>query len=142
MARSRIIIAAELKEDRLGHLRGELRHQAGKAVREVAMAIQIAAQDNAPVDTGALKNSIYTSTARSSSYDEAQEKALKSNPQAQLLPEVEPPRDDLTAIVAVGAEYGVYVEMGAEGRPAQPYLGPAAEAARPAFEAAMRKLLG
>lgn len=142
MARSRITIVAKLKDDRLGRLSGELRRQAGLVVRATAMAIQAAAQNAAPVDTGALKNSIYTATARSSGYDKAQDKALRANPQAQVLPEVEPPRDDLTAIVAVGAEYGVYVEMGAEGRPAQPYLGPAAEAARPAFEAAMRRLLG
>lgn len=165
------MLSIELTDDRMGELIERMKERAGQAVRTTARNIQIDAQSNAPVDTGALKNSIYVVTSEGSDYAEAKEAARqavrgeKTSDEAgisaaeaferqaaeisrgidalqlKILPEVEAPQDDLTAIVAVGAEYGIYVEMGTSRQAAQPYLGPAAEGQRQAFEQAMRKVL-
>lgn len=60
-----------------------LRAEVGKAVRRAAFKVQAWAQLAAPVDTGFLRRSIKVE---------------------QL--------GDLTSMVSVGAEYGIYVEMG------------------------------
>lgn len=44
-------------------------------------------------------------------------------------------------VVAVGADYGIYHEMGTRFLPARPFLSPAAERAKPTFDASMRALL-
>lgn len=127
------LVVTKIVFNKLPELQGELRRQASAAVRKAAHDIEAHAKDVVPVDTGNLKNSIQASM-----------------------------EGELTAVVAVGAEYGVYVEFGTgargaasnierpegiryssdwAGMPAQPYLTPAAEAVRPSFEAAMRDLL-
>ena len=103
--------AIEIVFNRLPELRGELRTRAGQAVRKTAEDIQAQAAGTAPVDTGNLRNSIGMEV-----------------------------QDDLSADVVVGAEYGANVEYGLGQHP-QPYLTPAAEAARPGFVAAMESLL-
>lgn len=70
-----------------------------RLVRRTALSIEAQAKISAPVDTGFLRNSISTSFP-----------------------------DELTGVVSVGAEYGIYVEMGTVRTAAQPYLLPAAEA--------------
>ena len=138
------MLEIKLTQDRFDALRGQLREKAGQVVRKVALDIQADAQTMAPVDTGALKNSIYTVTSEGSDYGTALSQAMGANPDAAILPAISPEEasvDDLTAIVAVGAEYGLYVEMGTSRMAAQPYLGPAAEGQRQAFEQAMQKVL-
>lgn len=106
-------------------------------VRKAALDVQSHAQVNAPVDTGFLKNSIYTVTSESSSYGSVSSPTKKDS---SILPEVEKPEDDQTAYVAVGANYGLFVEAGTRHTPAHPYLSPAVEAVRPTFEEAMSKV--
>jgi len=125
----------------LPRLQGELRSLADKVIRKAAADIKARAQDKAPIDTGFLKNSIYMKTNRESGYAAARAEAMKSNPEATMLPEVEDP-GELSAIIAVGAEYGVYVEFGTNKAPARPYLTPATEEVRPALTEAMRRILG
>jgi HK97 gp10 family phage protein len=105
-------------------------------VRKAALDIQAQAQQNAPVDTGFLKNSIYTVTSQDSTYGNA------GTPpgDATMLPEVAAPEDETTAYVAVGASYGIYQEMGTRFQPAQPFLGPAVETVSQSFDAIMQKL--
>lgn len=105
-----------------------------QVIRKVAFDIQANAQVGAPVDTGFLKNSIYVVTSDSSDYGQGASSPPKD---ASLLPEVAHPDDDLTAIIAVGANYGIYVEMGTVRMAPQPYLAPAAEKARRGFEQAI-----
>lgn len=80
----------------------------GQVVRKAALDIEAHAKGAAPVDTGHLKSSI----------------------QAQMTGE-------LTAEVAVGAEYGAYVELGTVRAAPRPYLGPAVEAVSDGFAAAV-----
>jgi len=110
-----------------------------QVVRKTAMDIVVQAQDNAPVDTGFLKNSLYMVAQGQSTYGDVGNPAVKEGKHglnkidSYVLPEIVAPGDDLTAYAAVGANYGVYVETGTKHAAAQPFLGPAVEAVRPAF---------
>lgn len=112
----------------------ELLRQMSEAVSKTAFDIQAKAALNAPVDTGFLKGALYTVTSKNSSYSECDR---PTNKDSYLLPEVPAPDDDLTAYVAAGANYSVYVELGTTRAPAQPYLGPACDAAIGPFETAI-----
>lgn len=115
-------------------MRAALREMVRQAVVKACEDIQNGAQRRAPVDTGFLRSSIYTVTSKGSTYGQG----LKGDRQQQ--PEIPAAENDTTGYVAVGAEYGIYVEFGASGRPAQPYMVPAAEAVRPSFEQAGQRL--
>lgn len=104
-----------------------------KVVRKTAFDIQSDAQSLAPRDTGFLANSIYIKTSKDSTYSQVEQPTKED---ASLLEEVETPPDDQTAYVAVGANYGIYVEYGTVHNPAQPYLTPAIEAGQEALEKA------
>ena len=101
----------------------------GQVIKKSAFDLQAAAQSLAPVDTGNLKNSIYTKTIDGDQYPGGGSEAPVDN----QIPDV----DEMTAYVGVGAMYGVYVELGTTRMPAHPYLAPATESVRPNFEAAM-----
>lgn len=138
MAKS--VIAVELVFNHIGKIKAEARAKADKIVRKTAFDIEAGAKQNAPVDTAALENSIYTATKNDSNYDTATSTALGKNPDAHILPEVRP-TDDLTAVVGPSVDYGLVVEMGSHKKGARPYLGPAAELARPSFLKAMERLI-
>lgn len=112
-------------------------------VQEAAYDVESIASINAPVDTGLLASSIYTVTKNKSSYgwnrSVAPKKVITASSRkkidtSQLLPEIDKPDDDLTAYVAVGAPYGVFVEFGTRFMAAQPYFFQAVETSQPFFE--------
>ena len=111
-----------------------------RAVRKAAFDIQALAQTSAPVRLGFLKSSIYTVTKGESTYSSASAEATAANPNATMLPEVEQPVSGDEAYVAVGAEYGIYVEYGTSHMAAQPYLTPAYEMVIPSFVEALSRL--
>ena len=98
----------------LDKLKETLRSKAGLAVRKAALDIQAQAQQRAPVDTGALRNSI-------------QARKDASRPFAWE--------------VAVGAEYGANVEYGTTKQAAQPYLTPAVDIVRPQLQAILKEMM-
>ncbi len=109
-------------------------HEAiSQVIRKTAFDIQGQANSTAPIDTGFLRNSIYVVTHDESTYGGA----TPSKPDAYLLPEIEKAEDDTTAYIAVGANYGIYLELGTRFMPPKPYLAPAVETVRPQFEKAM-----
>lgn len=110
-----------------------------KVVRKTALDIQSDAQSLAPRDTGFLANSIYVKTSKDSTYSQVEQPTEKD---ASLLEEVDSPPDDQTAYVAVGSNYGIYVEYGTVHQPAQPYLTPAVEAGQEALEKAASAIEG
>ncbi len=109
---------------------------AASVVRETAQDVADLAAANAPVDTGFLKSSVYTVTAEGSTYGQA------GTPpgDAYLLPEVDAPENEQTAYVAVGANYGIYQEMGTRFMPPQPYFYPAVEAGKVFLDDALSKM--
>jgi HK97 gp10 family phage protein len=108
-----------------------------KIVTKTAMDIQASAASSAPVDTGFLRNSIYNVTPGASTYGQG---ASPTHKGSSLLPEVGPLEDNTSAYVAVGANYGVYLEYGTRHMPAQPYFYPAVDQASQPFIDAMSKL--
>ena len=107
-----IKVRVNLLENKLPRIAEELRPRAGRLVRKAAADITASAQMRAPVDTGFLRNSIHWTQA-----------------------------GELTAIVTVGAEYGIYVEYGTRKMRAQPYLGPAVDTVLPQLRAAIREIV-
>ena len=95
---------------RLDQLSREMQELAQHVIDKTAFDTKAGAQERAPVDTGALKNSIEVKTGKL--------------------------HDD----VFVGVEYGIYQELGTRKMRAHPFLVPALEAVRPKFLAAWREL--
>lgn len=115
----------------------KLHDTVSELVRKAAFDVEAMAKDLAPVDTGHLKSSLYVVPGGGkggSTYGQNVEG------DGALLPEVQAPTSDQEAIVAVGADYGIFVEMGTSHMSAQPYLTPAAEAIRGPFTAAISHL--
>ena len=71
------------------------------------------------IDTGFMLNSIYSATKDASGYRDAKGDA-ESRSDATMMPEVKP--EEMTAIVAVGAEYAPHVEYGTARMAARPFL--------------------
>lgn len=115
----------------------ELHDKAEAIVNKTAFEAQGRAQNNAPVDTGALRNSIYTVTKDSSGF-KAAVIAVESMNQNVRTAEIPVPDEDLTAHVGPSVEYAIYQELGTVKMPAQPFLIPAVESLRGAWEAAWR----
>ena len=65
------MLSVRITRDRLGELSELMHENASKAVRATAFNIVLDAQSYAPVDTGAMKNSIYVVTDDESSYADA-----------------------------------------------------------------------
>jgi hypothetical protein len=132
-----------------------------QVVRKTAFDVQAGAVRRAPVDTGFLRASIYVKTFNESTYGQGSIKAKRITRKARrkaaaslsgltssfstpygyyLLPEVEAPDNEQTAYVAVGAEYGIYLEFGTRYMPARPYFYASVEHVRPSFEAALSRI--
>lgn len=112
-------MADDLLINRFPEMARGLHEALSEAVRKVAFDVEAHAKAHAAVDTGFMKNSVYTVTSDSSDYSSAGSEAL---------PSVDAPPDDLTAYVGVGANYAIYVEMGTSHMAAQPFMAPAAAA--------------
>lgn len=95
------------------------------AIARTAFTIERLAKMKAPVDTGALRASIYTSLYRGSMSAEAMADAQSRRPGTKTTP-LPVPQNDWTAFVGPSVEYGADVEFGSVRRSGTPYLQPAA----------------
>ena len=110
---SKFAITVTVKSNRFGEVARRLQEVASVAVRKAALDIMTYARMVAPVLTGNLKNSIQVMIESATS-----------------------------ALVVVGAAYGIYVEFGTRYMGARPYFMPAVEFVAPQFEAALKSALG
>ena len=83
-----------------------------KIIRKTAFKIEERAKKLAPVALGALMNSIFTKTEKSSGYGDAVTGARESNPDVNFIPESEFPVPEGGAIIGAAVEYAVFVELG------------------------------
>lgn len=121
-------------------LDGLIKHVGGnvtEAVAKAAFMVEGRAKLKVPVDTGALKSSIYVSMKRGSKGNEAMAAAKARRPEAITTP-LPVPRDEHTAHIGPSVEYGQEIEMGSVQRAGRPYLQPAMRET----EADIKKLLG
>ena len=98
----------------------EVKRLSDELIRKLAFDIQAHAQVEAPVDTGFLKNSIYTITSRGSGHEIAQAVASGYAPDRIMAPS--PGLEGADAAVVAGASYAFWVEI-----KHRPYLYPAVE---------------
>ena len=99
--------------DKFPQIAAAMPEKTSQVVRKASFDIEGQAKDRAPVDTGALKNSIST----------------------------EFENNGLIGIIAPHVEYATFVEFGTKRMSAQPFMTPAAEAVAPAFISAMKQML-
>lgn len=90
--------------------------RAGQVMGKALNDIRAGAANRAPVDTGALRNSITTQVSRSGTV--------------------------IRGEVGPTASYGAYVENGTSRMRAQPYLRPATDAVVPGYESALGQITG
>lgn len=134
MAKNRVDVTINTKK-----LDAILKHLAGNitgAVAKAGFAIEAKAKQKAPVDTGALRASIYTSMRRTDNSSAAMSAAKARNPEVVTEP-LPVPRDDHTAHIGPSVEYGEAIELGSVRRSGTPYLQPAVRET----EAQFRELL-
>lgn len=89
------------------------KQQIAAVLAKSAFDCQARAQQNAPVDTGFLKNSVHTIKV-----------------------------DETHYIVVVGASYGIFVELGTHKQRAQPFLFPAFVTTSKQARAILQKIVG
>lgn len=126
------VINIRLDTGELDRIAEKLQRSVKEVLVSLAFDIEAAAKQNAPVDTGALRSSIYTVTQDSDNYTQASGEAMgKAWTQGGRISEVErlpAPSGKAVAVVGASVEYAGYVELGTSKMDAQPYLIPAAEA--------------
>lgn len=118
------IIPEKMEFEKAGQ---EAKAALAKLVERIALEVEAEAKMRAPVRTGFLRASIYTDTPERSGYFTAEQTAIGLPEGAVLLPPSDKPPPGW-AYVRVGAEYGIYQEMGTVHMPAHPYLIPGAMA--------------
>jgi len=134
----------------------QVREGLDAAIRALAFGVQAAAMDNIrqypeenrPIDTGALLNSIYVTTRDADGRGEAMVRASSaaatpgksgrthSAPQGMAS---DFGHAIMQAKVAVLVEYGVYVEEGTSRKEARPFLRPAFEDIRPKVDEIVKR---
>lgn len=126
--------------DLLPEMAERLKKAADEAVRKAAFDIAYRAGTMVPVGpTGFLKGSIYVKPHGGGKNEFPYSDVQEPQGNQQLLPEVGDPGEG-HAIVAVAANYGIYVEYGTVHMGARPYLTPAAALVTPYFLEAMHHL--
>lgn len=95
-----------------------------EAIMKAAFMVEGRAKIKAPVDTGALRASIYVSMKRGSKGNEAMAAARARRPEAITTP-LPTPHNELTAYIGPSVSYAQEVEMGGSTRSGTPYLQPA-----------------
>ncbi len=121
-------------KSKIPNLTRELRQDLSAVVRKAAFDIEGQAKVAAPVDTGALRASIYVAMRGETDYAQSAAEAQAKQAGVVLFP-ANAPGEDLAAHVAVGASYAAPVEF------KRPFLLPAVERVRGPLMAAIKAVL-
>lgn len=117
----------------------QLEPQARKVIAKAAFDVESRAKRRAPVDTGALRASIYTSVGGGrSSYSVT--KTIAKGLGATAFTDEEK-AEGLSANIGASVEYAIFNEMGSRKMGAHPFLIPALEEVRKSFEDAWKELV-
>lgn len=135
-----IDITAQVNLSALQGLEQKIQDAAALVVRKTAFKIEADAKQLAPVDTGALRASIFTVTTTASGRGGAMASAVILRPGASAARFDQSP-SPYEAFVVVGVEYGIYQEFGSGGRPGRFYLTRAGTQNRDWFRAELSEAL-
>lgn len=150
--RVRITATSAIRFDRTAAIIASVRSKLTDTVNDSASNIQTISSQIAPVDTGALRESIYVTNGTDSDYNSRVARARSLKPTVQIVEEVDPEfvispsaggalsRDSYIVVVGVAAGHGVPQEFGTRFIRAQPYLRPAAIGEEGNFTEAMSHL--
>lgn len=131
-------MTSAIRFDRTPAIIAAARRQVQAIVDESAANIQTNSAQLAPVDTGALRESIYRTNGTDSDYNTRVGRASSLRPTAQIVAEVDPEfvispsaggaigQDGYLVVVGVGVAHGAPQEFGTRFIRAHPYLRPAA----------------
>ena len=130
-----------LRSNRIPLLLGVLVPRTHTAVLDTANEIQDRANVMAPVDTGALRESIYVSSPDGSDYPQRSGSAQARNPDAIIVPEVTSDfvisfaatNPTFRAVVGSAVNYSLFQELGTRFMPPQSFMLPAIEVSADAF---------
>lgn len=129
MAKTSVTIDTTRLDAILKHLDANI----ANAVAKAGFAVEAEAKLAAPVDTGALRASIYTSLHNGGRGTQAMSEARALRPDA-VTGALPTPRNGNTAYVGPSVSYGQEVELGSSSRPGTPYLQPAVRAVEAQFK--------
>jgi len=105
-------------------------------IRIIGFDIESAAKQLAPVDTSALRNSVYVETSEGNTFDVAESSAKGANQNVTTIQHPKP--DEGFVNVGPSVNYAEFVEFGTSRQAAQPYLVPAAESVSQKFNSGER----
>lgn len=132
-------VQVELRFNLLEPLAGALAGEAGEIVETTARVIEESARQAilSPPKTGR----VYRSRTKPSPHQASAPGEAPADWTGELQRSLTTERTGrLAAVVKVAARHGARLELGGRGVAPRPFLRPAAEAARPEFESAMREL--
>lgn len=112
-------MSVEVNTTRLNRIIRNVDGNMADVVATIGFAVERVAKELAPVDTGALRSSIYTKIKQGGHQPDQRDGVVYVD-----LPE---PESELEAIVGPTVEYGIWLELGTDRMAAQPYLTPAVE---------------
>lgn len=126
----------EVDTSRLDRILRNLEGNIEEALSAVGFSVEGKAKNNAPVDTGALRNSIYTRAYSRDGESMARAMVRAANPQAEITPL---PAPESRNVVHVGpsVNYALYVEFGTNRMGARPFLSQAVRDVTDEMAAAM-----
>ena len=96
-----------------------------QAIRAVAFAVENKAKQKAVVDTGAMRSSIYTKTAKHDGGPMAHSEAVSKNGEVSGMLQSLPNPKSNEAYIGPTVEYAIAIEFGARGGASRPFLVPA-----------------
>jgi HK97 gp10 family phage protein len=105
-------------------------------IRIIGFDIESASKQLAPVDTSALRNSVYVETSEGNTFDVAESSAKGANQNVTTIQHPKP--DEGFVNVGPSVNYAEFVEFGTSRQAAQPYLVPAAESVSQKFNSGER----
>jgi len=121
-------LSIQLDTAELDRIQRELGWRVDTVIRRMAFEMEGFAKQEAPLDTGALRNSIYTNTTKGSKFAQADAAAKAKNADVETSP-IPEAGGDVIAVVGACVTYAAAQEMGVPSRnmKGKAYLKPAAE---------------
>ena len=136
-----INIDVEVEDQIFKSFRRKIEGELQKAVDSATLLFEGEAKINSPVDTGTLRNSIFSVTSKTDGGAIAYSAALQSNPQASLFDYQPQEKKPLVNYVHASVKYARDQEYGSQGRKGRFMFHRAGETIKPLFVDLVKKAI-